>query len=80
MKLTLIEKRPYKFENENGKVNEGWAYTGYAEKDDEVVTFSSPREHEIVKDALGFDPKRNEDFDLGVKTWQGKVKRYEITV
>jgi len=77
MKITLIQKRPWK--------NSGYTGIGYAgfSENGEVVKFNSINpgaiDHEIFEDAQGFDKNRCEEIKLGVKIWQGKVSRRELT-
>jgi len=77
MKITLIQKRAWK---NNGY--SGIGYAGFTESGD-IIEFNSNNpgaiDHEVFPSATSFDPRRCEDIALGVKVYQGKVTRRELT-
>jgi len=79
-KITIIKKRPYKTNGDDGKTYEGTAYSAFTEKD-RLIEFTSPNDsYQVVMGAIGFEPENAVDVNLEAKTYQGQLKGYREIV
>lgn len=76
MKISIVTKRPYVYQDADGRKVSEFAYGGFTEAG-KVVVFTSSRDHQDSF-ATDFDPETAIEVTLTVKTWDGKMKFREV--